>query len=331
MKLSFRTLIRVSVMALTFAMTTFAQKAPAPTAPQGEIDAAKKIEVAKDFSGKMKAAEDFMKKNSKSVLRPQVAQILAEEIYRGNDPKARLSQYDAYSKIFNNDEEIGYILPGKVDALISTGNIDEAFKLAPKALEKQPDQAFLLAQLAIAGRNALQQNKPDYAVVSKGYAAKAIALIEADKMPEKTDPKSWELLKKQQLPELYFSQGLILYSEQDAAGAKASFEKAVTLNPANPNNYFMLSALADADYQKAAMDYNVASNAEKPAKLKAAEAAMDVIIDYSAHALALVEGKPESKAMYDQLLGETQNIYKLRHKASSADGLKAIIEKYKVK
>jgi hypothetical protein len=328
MKLSLRNLTQVLAITLIFAIAVFAQK---PTAPQGEIDAAKKIEVAKDFGGKFKAAEEFMKKYSKSVIRPQVAQILAEEIYRGTDPKARLTQYDAYSKLFNTDEEMGYILTGKVDALISTGSIDEGFKLAPKALEKQPEQPYLLTQLAIAGRNALQQGKPEYAGVSKSYAAKAIELIEADKMPEKTDAKNWELLKKQQLPELYFSQGLILYSEQDVAGSKASFEKSAKLSPNNPNNYFMLSALADNDYKNAAMEYNLASNAEKPAKLKKAEAAMDVIIDYSAHALALVEGKPESKAMYDQLLGETQNIYKLRYKAASADGLKAIIEKYKVK
>lgn len=329
MKLFIRSLIQVSALAAFFAVSSLAQDAPKVS--QGEADAAKKVEAAKDFSAKIKAAEEFVKKNPKSTLRVQVAKYLAEEIYRGTDPKARLSQYETYSKVFNSEEEAGYILSGKVDALISTGGIDEAFKLAPKALEKEPEQAFLLTALAIAGRNALQTGKPDYAGVSKGYAAKAIALIEADKMPEKTNPESWALLKKQQLPELYFSQGLIFYSEQDATNAKASFEKSASLNPTNPNNYFMLSALADADYRTAAMDYNVASNAEKPAKLKAAEAAMDVIIDYSAHALALTEGKPESKTMYDQLLTETQNIYKLRHKASSADGLKAIIEKYKTK
>ena len=329
MKLSLRNLMQVLSIAMIFALATFAQDAAKVS--QGEADAAKKVEAAKDLPAKMKAAEEFLKKNAKSSLRPQIAKYLAEEIYRNNEPKVRLSQYDTYSKLFSTEEEGSYILGGKVDALISSGSVDEAFKLAPKALEKEPDQAFILTALAIAGRNALQQGKADYAGVSKAYAAKAIALIEADKMPEKTDPKSWELLKKQQLPELYFSQGLILYSEQDAAAAKASFEKAATLSPNNPNNYFMLSALADNDYKNAAMEYNIASNAEKPAKLKKAEAAMDVIIDYSAHALALVEGKPESKAMYDQLLGETQNIYKLRHKASSADGLKAIIEKYKVK
>ncbi len=329
MKLFLRTLVQISALAALFAMTSLAQDAPKVS--QGEADAAKKVEAAKDLPAKMKAAEEFLKKNAKSTLRPQIAEYLAEEIYRNNDPKVRLSQYDTYSKLFSTEEEGSYILSGRVDALISTGGIDEAFKLAPKALEKQPEQAFLLSALAIAGRNALQQGKADYAGVSKQYAAKAIALIEADKMPEKVDANSWALLKKQQLPELYFSQGLILYSEQDTAGAKASFEKSANLNPSNPNNYFMLSALADADYQKAAMDYNLASGADKVEKLKKAEAAMDVIIDYSAHALALVEGKPESKTMYDQLLGETQSIYKLRHKASSADGLKPIIEKYKGK
>ncbi len=323
--------IRTLAAAMLFAVVVFAQNPNAPKVPQGEIDAAKKIEVAKDFSGKMKAAEDFMKKNSKSVLRTQVAQILSEEIYRGTDPKQRLSQYESYSKLFNTEEEAGYILPGRIDALISTGSVDEAFKLAPKALEKQPEQPYLLAQLAIAGRNALQQGKADYAGVSKQYATKAIALIEADKMPEKTDPKSWETLKKQQLPELYFSYGLMLFAEQDVAGAKTNFEKSANLNPTNPNNYFMLSEIAQTDYQRAAMDYNVASSAERDAKLKIAESKMDVVIDYSAHALALIEGKAEMKTMYDQLLTDTQSMYKLRTKGSSADGLKKIIEKYKAK
>ena len=329
MKLSLRNLMQVLAVTLIFAFAAVAQEAAKVS--QGEADAAKKVEAAKDLPAKMKAAEEFLKKYAKSSLRTQIAKYLAEEIYRNNDAKVRLSQYETYGKLFTTEEEGNNILSGRVDALISTGSIDEAFKLAPKALEKEPDQAFILTALAIAGRNALQQGKADYAGVSKGYAAKAIALIEADKMPEKTNPASWDLLKKQQLPELYFSLGLIFYSEQDVENSKVNFEKSAKLSPNNPNNYFMLSALADNDYKNAAMEYNLASNAEKPAKLKKAEAAMDVIIDYSARALALVEGKPESKAMYDQLLGETQNIYKLRHKASSADGLKPIIEKYKVK
>ncbi len=326
MKLSLHSLLISVALTVFVSLVGFGQE---PKVSQGEVDAAKKVEAAKDVTAKLKAAEEFMKKNSKSSLRKNVASLISNQIYATTDPKARLSQIDAYSKIFTTDEEQNLLAPAKVDSLLLAGSTQEAFALAPKALAIQPDSAFLLQLLAISGRNALQAGKPDFIAASKEYGQKAIDLIEADKMPAGTNADNWKQLKEVQLPELYFSLGLFAFYEKDNATAKSKLDKAASLAPKNPNNYLMLAELANADYQLAAMEYNVASNKDKPAKLKIAEGFMDYMIDNYTHVLALIEGKAEMKATYDQVSEAAKDIYKIRNKG--LDGFQKAIDKHKGK
>ena len=303
----------------------FAQEQKPPSS--GELEAAKKVQEAKDLPAKMKQAEEFMKKNSKSSTRPKIAEYLSIEIGNVADPNQRLGYIQSYSKLFSTDTEQSYILPWLVDAYAQTDKLDDAFKLAPKAFEKSPDNVGLMTQLALKGAYALQKGNAQYAEQSKQYAIKAIEIVESDKKPPQVNDQFWSELKTKWLPELHQGLGFIAFSAGDGAEAKARFQKSISLNPMNPNSYLMLASFADGDYQRAAMEYNTASGAAKDAALKKAYGHLDQQIDYYARVVALTASKPEYQQIHDQVLPVLQEAYKVRK--GSLDGLPQLLEKYK--
>lgn len=303
----------------------FAQDQKPPS--QGEQEAAKKVQDAKDLPAKMKQAEEFMKKNSKSSLRPRVAEYLSNEISNVNDPKQRLSYIDSYNKMFNSDVEQGFITPWLVDAYAQTDRLDDAFKLAGKAFEKVPDNVLLMTQLCLKGSNAVRQGNAQYAEQSKQYGLKAIEMIEADKKPAQINDQFWGEMKTKWLPELHQAIGFIAFSAGDSEEAKKRFTKVTELNPMNPNGFLMMASFADGDYQRAAMEYNTASGAAKDAALKKAYGHLDTVIDYYARVVGLTGTKPEFKQIHDQVLPVLQETYKIRK--GSLDGLDKLVEKYK--
>ncbi len=299
------------------------QKPPSP----GEIEAAKKVEAAQGLPAKLKQAEEFMKKNSKSAARPKVAEYLANEISVVNDGNQRLGYIQTYSKLFSTDTEQSYIVSALVDAYAMTDKLEDAFKLAPKAFEKSPDNVLLMIQLALKGSNAVRQGNAAYVEPSKQYGTKAIEMIEADKKPASINDQFWGEVKTRWLPELHQALGFIAFSAGDGAEAKMRFEKVAALSPTNPNGFLMLASFADGDYQRAAMEYNTASGVAKDAALKKAYEHLDTVIDYYARVVALTQPKPEFKQIHDQVLTALQETYKIRK--GSLDGLQQLVEKYK--
>jgi tetratricopeptide (TPR) repeat protein len=296
--------------------------------PSGaEQEAAKKVQAAQGIPAKLKQSEEFMKKNAKSSLRPKLAEYIANEIGNVLDPAQRLSHIESYSKIFSADTEKDLVLAYQVDSLALLDKVEEAFKLAPKALEKAPENSLLITQLALRGSNAVRQGKAELTDATKQYGLKAIELIEANKRPANTDEKYWNEFKERWLPEVYLALGFIAFNAGDAAEAQARFQKAVQLNPLHPNGYLMLATLADGKYQRAAMDYNTASGAAKDAALKKAYSHLDEVIDNYARVVAITEPKAEFKQMHDQVLPVLQETYKIRK--GSLDGLPELIKQYK--
>ncbi|MFN7930102.1 MAG: hypothetical protein U0Y68_19690 [Blastocatellia bacterium] len=292
-----------------------------------EQDAAKKVQAAQGVPAKLKQAEEFMKKNAKSSLRMKLAEYIANEIGNVMDAQQRLNNIESYNKIFNAENEKDLVLAYQVDSLAMLDKVEEAFKLAPKALEKSPDNALLLTQLALRGSNAIRQEKKEYLEPTKRYATKALELLEANKRPANVDEAYWNNFKQQWLPELHMTMGFIALTAGDATEAKTRFQKSIELNPLHPNGYVMLASLADANYQRAAMDYNTASGANKDAALKKAYGFLDEEIDHYAHVVALTESKAEFKQLHDQVLPVLQETYKIRK--GSLTGLDALIKQYK--
>lgn len=316
---------RILFMLVFAAGIAFAQEQKQPSS--GEVDAAKKVQAAQGVPAKLKQSEEFMKKNSKSSLRIKVAEHVAGAIGDVTDAKQRLDHIESYNKIFSADNEKDLVIAYQVDALALTDKVEEAFKLAPKALAKSPDNPMLLTQLALRGSNLLRQGKNELAEPTKQYATKALELIEANKKPETINDQYWGEFKQKWSPELYQALGFVAFNAGDAADAKAKFQKAIDLNPLSPNGYLMLGSLADANYQRAAMEYNTASGAAKDAALKKAYSHLDEVIDNYARVVALTEPKPEYKQIHDQVLPALQETYKIRK--GSTDGLQELINRYK--
>jgi tetratricopeptide (TPR) repeat protein len=311
------------VTSLSAALLAQEQKPPSA----GEVEAAKKVQDAQGLPAKLKQAEEFMKKNAKSSLRIKVAEYLAAEVGDVADSSQRLGYIEQYKKIFSDDKEKDLVLAYQVDSLALTDKVEEAFKLAPKALEKSPDNALLLTQLALRGANLVRQGKEELAAPTKQYGTKAVELIEADKKPANVNDQFWADFRQKWLPELYQSLGFVAFAQKDMADAKAKFQKAVDLNLQNPNGYLMLGSIANDEYQKYAMEYNTASGPAKDAALQKAQQQLDQVIDYYAHVIALAAPKPELKQLHDQVLPVLQEYYKFRK--GSLDGLQQLIDKYK--
>ncbi len=321
----FSFLPRILFSLVFVASLVIAQEQKPPSS--GEVDAAKKVQMAQGIQAKIKQSEEFMKKNSKSSLRIRVADYMAKEIGDVTDPSQRLGYIETYSKIFSDEKEKELVLPYQVDSLALIGKVEEAFKLAPKALALAPDNPLLLTQLALRGSNLVRQGKAELAADTKQYASQAIALIEADKKPANVNDQFWGEFKPRWLPELYQALGFVAFNAGDAADAQVKFQKAVELNPLNPNGYLMLASLADANYQRAAMEYNTASGAAKDAALKKAYGYLDEVIDNYARVIGVTASKAEYKQIHDQVLPALQETYKIRK--GSTDGLDALIAKYK--
>jgi tetratricopeptide (TPR) repeat protein len=295
----------------------------------GEAELGKKIQDAKlPLEKKFELAKKLLEKYPKSALRPQFAEFLLNEIAGLADGEQRISQIENYLGMFTEANEQDLALPYLVDAYITAKRYDDAFGLAPRAIEKDPDNAITLTQLAISGGDLANAGKKDYLEQSKQYVAKAIALIEADKKPAKTDPAYWTEFKKSWLPSLYNAQGIILRADGKREEARASLQKAASLNPVNPFNYYMLGVIADDEYNALAREYQITDRGPaKDALLTKAQAKLDQVIDLYAQAMGKASLNAAYQGLQNALRPNLETYYKARK--GSLNGLQELIDKYK--
>jgi hypothetical protein len=305
------------------------QQTKSPEVSEGEANAAKAINSAPDATAKLTAADEFVKKYPKSAVRLEVARYVAGQIAQVADAAQKVTLADQFQKIFTADNEQTVIQPVKLDAFIDAKRIDDAFNLGASILAKQPDDARIMAQLAITGTEEIKQRNPKYASQSMQYGLKAIELIEADKKPGSLDDSTWGTIKAM-LPRLYQSVGILSLTGGNVAEARGRFEKASALEPAEPFNYVMLGSIVDGEYRKAAEKYKgMPEGPEQAAALKNVTELMDKVIDLYVRAVATSEGRPEYKQLHDQILQDVTLYYKYRHNGST-EGLQQLIDKYKV-
>ena len=317
------------LIALALASSTiFAQAKDAPKYTKAEADANNAIVNAVGVPAKLKLCEDFIKKNPKSQLRSKLASYLSQEIETVTDGQQRLAVVEQFGKIFNTSEEQDLVLPAKVDGLAIVGKTDEAFKLAPKVFQKDPDSIFLYTQLALKGSNEVRQGKMNFADPSWEYGTKAVKMMEENKRPNEMDEKYYNQFKTQFQPELYQALGFIAFQKQDFPTSKSMFEKNVALNPKNGFGYLMLAEITNGDYQRVGMQFNSTTGPERDKLLKQAEALMDTAIDLYAHTMALADGNAQMQPIVGQITEQLQQYWKFRH-GGKLDGLQQLIDKYK--
>jgi tetratricopeptide (TPR) repeat protein len=131
------------------------------------------------------------------------------------------------------------------------------------------------------------------------------------------------------LPYLYQSLGLIAYMSGNKDDAKVKLQKALELNPNEPFTYVLLGSLVNEEYQVLAERHkSMMAGPLKDETLKRANAKIDEVIDFYAHAVGLSEGNAAYQNIHDQILQDLTAYYKYRH-SGSTDGLQALIDKYK--
>ncbi|HEX8335768.1 MAG TPA: hypothetical protein VF621_03520 [Pyrinomonadaceae bacterium] len=318
-------------LACALAAAAVAQDKPKQAAPKvsgGEREAAQKIEKAKGTEAKLQQAAAFVKKYPQSPLRGQIADGIAREIEQATDQQAKGSLAQAFLDIFNLPEEAPLVTASLLNSYINTGQTQEAMTLGAKWLAEHPDDVSVMQNLTIlASAQAIKENNA-FVVQGRDYGAKAIALIEADKMPAGYDAAKWPEFKRQALVSLYRETGILAFKANDHAAAIPLLEKAVELGTTDAAIYFLTSDLLNDAYEQTAKAAMVASAADKPAATKRAEAALDRVIDSYARAIAFTEGKAEFAQANAAFRERLAPYYKYRHK-NSTDGMQQLIDKYK--
>jgi hypothetical protein len=178
------------------------------------------------------------------------------------------------------------------------------------------------------GTNAAIRGNRNYVQQSQSYGAKAIEIIEADKKLEGMTDEQWNTYKTKSLPELYQSQGILLYISGNKPEARVKLEKAAALKIEDPNTYMLLADLVNDDYKQLAEQHKtLMAGPVKDETLKQAHAKMDELMEVYAHLIALTEGKPQFQQIHDQTRQLLESYYKYRK--GSTDGMQQLIDKYK--
>ena len=323
----------VAVTSAAFAQDPYkTQEKPQPKAPQvseAEEKAIIKVRDAADPAAKLVAAEEFVKKYPKSTRRNEVVMYVATEISKMPDAAQQIPLIEKALTVFNQPGDADKFNTVLLDAYLKSSRIDDAFRVAASIIEKNPNDVIILTHMSLLGTDQAKARNPKYVQVSQTYGAKAIELIEANKMPASMDAAAWTQYKNQWLPHLYQSMGILAFVTGNKADAKAKLDKAVAVNSTDPVTYMLLGSLTNEEYQQlAAKHKEMAAGPMKDQTLKDAHMKLDEVIDMFARAVALSEGNAQYQQLHDQVLQDLTAYYKYRN-GGKTDGLQALIDKYK--
>lgn len=309
--------------------TPFQEKGKQDKVSDAERKAAQKIDDAKDTAAKLAAASEFVNKYPKSSLRPKIAQLIVAQISNTQDTAQKISFAESYLGTFSEASETKPIYPVLIEAYINAKRVDDAFNAAAPWLELNPNEADVLYLLSVTGIDEARRQNPKFLKQSEQYGLKAIELIEADKRPESYTVEEWNKDKAAWLPQLYQSIGLSALIAGNTTDALTRLQKATTLNPNDPFNYVLLSKIKNDQYMAGAKQLQgVPAGASRTETEKKLTAQLDEVIDLYAHAIGLMEGKPQFQPLRAQLLPDLTSYYKYRHN-NSTDGMQELINKYK--
>jgi tetratricopeptide (TPR) repeat protein len=313
---------------LSGSVATQAQPANQPKVSEAEAKALTAINAAPDATAKLTGAEEFVKKYPKSAAIPQLAQELALEIGRLSDANQKLLLADRFDKAFTDEKALAQIQFARMDSYLALNKMDEAFALAAKILEKNPEELHTMVQMTLSGTEAAKKGNGKYATQSQQYGLKAIQIIESNQKPASVDEATWAS-DKATLPILYQQTAILAMMTGNMADAKTRLAKAVTLNPSDPSNHAFAGYIVNNEYVQLASTYKTMPEGKpKEEMLKKLEGMIDNIIDEFAQAVALATGRKEYEPLLQQLTPDLTSYYKFRHN-QSVEGLQQLIDKYK--
>lgn len=298
-----------------------------PEVPEAERQAAMKVQAAADATAKLEAAGEFIKKYSKSKVRPQIATHVAAAISEVQDIGQRITLAEGFLAVFTETGEPDLVNPLLTDAYFKAGRLDDALRAASVWVEKKPDDLSAITMMALITTEQVKRNKMEFVQRAKESGLKAVRMIEADKRGA-LDETQWNDYKSRWLPHLYQSMGLVNLVANNGEEARANLEKAAQLNSSDPFTYYLLGQVLNESYQQ--MRENYKSMSPGPAQeglLKEIHSQMDKIIDLYAQSVALAEGNPQYTQLREQTMRDLESYYKYRH--NGTEGLRQLIDKYK--
>ncbi len=305
-----------------------AAQSGAPKVSADEQKALDKVQSAKDIDARMKAAGEYLKKFPTGVRRYDLAQYMAGEIAKTTDLNKQVALSETYLNLFTEAKETPIIAKVLLDAYIKNNKIDDAFKAGANVLQKNPEDVVTLTNLVLAGTNEAKRQVTTHVQQTQTYAAKAIELMEADKMPESFTAESWAKYKTDWLPQVYQSIALLSFLYGDKEEARGKFAKAASLNQQDPFNYVMLGVLADEEYRKLAeVQKTLMAGKVKDDTTAKMNTKLNEIIENFARGVALAEGRPAYQQLHTQSLQNLQQYYQFRY--GNTNGLQELINKYK--
>lgn len=324
-------LLGLLVLTAVPAFSTRPQEKPKEKPAQvsdGERKAVQKLNDAKDPTAKMRVASEFVLKFPTSSLRPRIVDVLIKEIAGVSDSAQKITLAENFLGTFMEASEANRMYPVLIDAYVAAKRVDDAFNAAKPWLEVNPNEVDVLYLLAVVGTDEARRENLQFVASSEQYGRKAIELIEADKRPEGIPVENWNKTKSAWLPQLYQSMGVIALLNKKTSEAFAKLQKAAALNQSDPLNYILLGNLKNDEYTSAARQFQAmpAGQTRIDAE-KSLFARLDEVIDLFAHALGLMDAKPQYQQLSEQMLSDLTTFYKFRHK--STNGMQELIQKYK--
>lgn len=296
---------------------------------EGESKLADKFNKATDAAAKLAVAEEILKKYPKTELRAQLIPNIAGPVLALTDRAQKIALAEKFLTLFPEAADGAHVAPALVEAYVAEQRFDDAFRAGSAWLAKSPDDALVLTPLAFHGIDQARRNNPKYAEAAQKYLPRAIALLEAGTRPAGSDEAHFNTFKKAWLPQLYQVQAVLAINAGNFADAAAHAQKAIAINPRDPNNYYVVGFSKDREYEKMAAQYRAMPDGpQKQELLGKINAQMDEIIDYYARAVAAAEGNEQQKALRDQVLQDMTAYYKFRHNGST-EGMQQLIDKYK--
>ena len=169
---------------------------------------------------------------------------------QGGDPAMQIQLGEDFITKFPMSKYLGGVYGLLTTAYYTTGNSDKMFAAGAKALELNPDNADVLALLAMAIPRRVKANTPDgpqQLQKAEVYAHHAIEIIPSLTKPESVDDATFEKAKNDKLALCHSGLGLLDIDHQKFEDARTELTQAVQLASApDPVDYYLLG---NADYQ----------------------------------------------------------------------------------
>ena len=215
----------------------------------------------------------------------------------------------------------------EVHKAFTAGNTAKAFELGRAALQKDPENFYVLGTLALAGYANALKGDPQFTEESIDAATRALAIAEAENFT-KTDPfKDAEDARGS----LNFMLGYfnISLAPEKAAAALVKAAKSGSSYKDNPSTYDLLGiAILKGEYARVSTEYNTRfgnkpPSPEQQAMLQQIIKLGDRAIDAYARAVAL-STKPEQQETRTRMMSKLIQLYKNFHEGSDT-GLNELI------